>query len=98
MEENKPLRIEDVRPLKKVIREYFIKAFLACGGCRSETARRLGVNVRTVRAYVAGYEFEPEKLEEPVKPEEPVIEEFKKTGYRSVTPKQRDEWYNKDRF
>ncbi len=103
MEDYKPLRIEEIRPLKDVLKDYFIKAFYACGGNKSEVARRLEMNVRTVRDKVVEYGL---RLEPIIIPKEEVQKEPEKndeweeeeTGYRSITPKERDDWYNRDRF
>jgi hypothetical protein len=91
--------VEDIRPLKEFIRIYFTKVYYLCEGNRSEISRKLGLSIRTVRSYcntfnLKGYKIDEEIIIEPIKN----IHSLDETGYRGVTPEQRDNWYNKDYF
>jgi transposase len=91
--------VEDIKPLREFVRIYFIKVYYLCGGDRSEISKKLGISVRTVRNYcnmfdLRGCKIEEETIEEPIKN----IHSLEETGYRGVTPEERDKWYNKNYF
>jgi hypothetical protein len=100
MEDLKPLRKEDFKTLKEMVRTYFIMAFYACGGNRKQISKVLGINERTVREHIKTIGLHLSKPIEipPPKEEEKKEDEIKDTGYRNVTPRERDDWYNRDRF
>jgi hypothetical protein len=90
--------VEDVKPLKEFIRLYFTKVYYLCEGNRSEISRKLGLNVRTVRIYCKMFNLKGYKIEEVIVKPIKNIHSLEETGYRGVTPTQRDNWYNKDYF
>ena len=102
---------EDVEKLSKILEDYVAKAFVACNGNRWEMAKRLDISQRTVGNYCKKMGLKKTKISlgfvyEQAKPFEPVKKIFVEenfndrvqTGYRSVTPEERDDWYNRDRF
>ena len=92
-----PSSKEEILPLKEATKKYFLKTLELCGGNRTETAKILKLNPRTVRTYCK--EFGVPSLESKPKTEAiPKLSEEEFECIRPVTPKERDEWYNKDRF
>lgn len=90
-----PSNKEDILPLKEATRKYFLRTLDLCSGNRTETAKILKISPRTVRNYCR--EFGIPILAEKHRPNTVVIEEDFGC-IKPVSPKERDDWYNKDRF
>jgi hypothetical protein len=91
-----PSHKEDILPLKEVTRMYFLRVLDICGGNRTETARVLKINIRTVRNYCTEFGV-PSPQKQIATPDAPATDEDFNCMI-PVTPLERDEWYNRDRF
>lgn len=99
-ENNLPSKSHLVKPLEHTIKEYITKAYKQCNYCKSELARRLEINVRTVRTYCKKYNLDANKVKKVPKPKKVKLPEYPRHFYcmEPVTKEQRDDWYNRDYF
>lgn len=70
---------------------------------KSTLAKLLGVSFKTIVKYTPKLELIKKQLKDEIskKDEKKIKKErtsAQQMGYRSVTPKERDDWYNRDRF
>lgn len=91
MEDTKSL--EDIRPMRDVMKDYFTIVFYLCEGNKSEVSRRLKLSVRTVRQYCKDFDL---KLDSTTK--EIYNNKKDEVVYKSITSDQRDKWYNRNCF
>jgi hypothetical protein len=85
--------LEDIKPMRDVVKDYFIVAFHLCDGNKSEVSRRLKLSVRTVRQYCKDFDL---NVDLPKK--EIYNNEKEEVVYKGVTSDQRDKWYNRNCF
>lgn len=109
MDENlNPQSLSEVISLDDVIKTYYLRAYVLCNYDKQKTAKYLKISYRTSRNYSKKFDVpkkpKPTKIEaiveKPIKnqiviPEKQIDIDF---GYRDVTPQERDDWYNRDRF
>ena len=99
-----PKQKEDILPLKDIVGAYFQTVFYLCEENLVEAARLMQISIRTARNY--RNRFKVERKIQPLYNNDAgkytskhlnckIKEDF---GYRDVTPEERDEWYNRDRF
>ena len=96
------MTVDEIRPMEEIVKEYFSNCFYICRGNRTEVSKHLGIAIRTARIYAKEYglDYEELKKEKHLKDQKKHTEEelLEDIGHKNVTPKQRDNWYNRDRY
>lgn len=76
------------------VKEDHVRAVLEKHPTRAVAAEILDVNPRTLRNMIRDYKIEIKNVFKKRK----ILNTIEDNGYRSVTPEERDDWYNRDRF
>lgn len=96
--------VSDIRPMNEILKEHFTKCFFACKGIRVKISAHLGISSKTAGTYAKRYDliYKQEYKEKCKEKEEGEVfddlDDIIDTGYKSVTAKQRDDWYNRNKF